>query len=126
MLANELKDVQSSFNRAAGIARWISTTGIRYALQWWFGKQAMFYLPKGWVPYAAEWILSFPSAPLGSISINMWWIACSSVISLVSGALTTVWAVRNGEVDLKDGSAPQAYTASNRPGTVEPSEKKEL
>ena len=43
----------------------------------------MFWIPKGWVPYYAEWLLSFPRAPLGSISIQAWFLACTAVIILV-------------------------------------------
>jgi len=47
----------------------------------------MFWLPQGWVPYYAEWLLSFPRAPLGSISIQAWVLACGAVILLVSDAI---------------------------------------
>jgi tail-anchored protein insertion receptor len=47
----------------------------------------MFWLPQGWVPYYAEWLLSFPRAPLGSVSIQAWVLACGTVILLVSDAI---------------------------------------
>jgi tail-anchored protein insertion receptor len=47
----------------------------------------MFWLPEGWVPYYAEWLLSFPRAPLGSISIQAWFVACGAVILLASDAI---------------------------------------
>jgi hypothetical protein len=59
-------------------------------LQFWYSKQAMFWIPKGWVPYYAEWLLSFPRAPLGSVSIQAWALACGAVILLVSDALVAV------------------------------------
>lgn len=62
-------------------------------LQFWFSRQAMFWLPKGWFPYYAEWLLSFPRAPLGSISIQAWALACAAVILLVSDALVAVVAL---------------------------------
>lgn len=55
-------------------------------MQFWFQKNPMFWLPTGWVPYYAEWLLSFPRAPLGSVSIQAWALACGSVILLVSDA----------------------------------------
>lgn len=58
----------------------------------------MFWLPQGWVPYPAEWILSFPRAPLGSISVNVWAIACGSVIAMVSEFLVAAWTLRQGKV----------------------------
>ena len=60
----------------------------------------MFWLPAGWVPYLAEWILSFPRAPLGSISINIWAMACASMIALVSEAIVGVWTLRSGQVQV--------------------------
>jgi tail-anchored protein insertion receptor len=48
----------------------------------------MFWLPHGWMPYYAEWLLSFPRAPLGSVSIQGWVLACGAVILLVSDAIT--------------------------------------
>lgn len=47
----------------------------------------MFWLPQGWMPYYAEWLLSFPRAPLGSVSIQAWVLACGAVILLVSDAI---------------------------------------
>lgn len=74
--------------------RWLGTQGVNFILNTWYSKQAMFWLPQGWVPYQVEWILSFPKAPLGSISVNVWGIACSSVIVLVTQAIASLWALR--------------------------------
>jgi hypothetical protein len=53
----------------------------------------MFWMPPGWVPYYVEWILSFPRAPLGSVSINIWGIACASMIALVAEAVTALYVL---------------------------------
>lgn len=53
----------------------------------------MFYLPKGWVPYWAEWLLSFPRAPLGSVSIQAWGLACAAVVLLASDAIAAMIAL---------------------------------
>jgi len=53
----------------------------------------MFWLPRGWAPYYAEWLLSFPRAPLGSVSVNMWVLASAAVILLTHDAV--VAAVRS-------------------------------
>lgn len=58
----------------------------------------MFYLPQGWVPYYVEWLLSFPRAPVGSISINVWFIACASIISMASEGVLALWTLRDGKV----------------------------
>lgn len=62
-------------------------------IQFWFQKQPMFWIPKGWAPYYAEWLLSFPRAPLGSISIQAWALACGAIILLVSDAITAIVAL---------------------------------
>jgi hypothetical protein len=53
----------------------------------------MFWMPAGWLPYYVEWILSFPRAPLGSVSINVWGIACASIIALAAEGLAAVWVL---------------------------------
>ena len=57
------------------------------------------------MPGYVEWILSFPRAPRGSISINIWGIACASVIGLVSEATAAIYALATkGSADQqKDG-----------------------
>jgi len=53
----------------------------------------MFWIPKGWLPYYAEWILSWPRAPLGAVSIQMWFIACGSIVAIVGEAVVAVFAL---------------------------------
>lgn len=53
----------------------------------------MFWIPHGWAPYYAEWLLSFPRAPVGSISIQAWALACGAIILLVSDALVALLAL---------------------------------
>jgi tail-anchored protein insertion receptor len=59
-------------------------------IQFWYSKRALFWLPQGRIPYYGEWLLSCPRAPLGSISIQVWQMACASVILLVSDAIVAV------------------------------------
>ncbi|CZT08731.1 hypothetical protein WAI453_006139 [Rhynchosporium graminicola] len=77
---------KAQFDSAVSTLRWLGTNGLRMFLQFWYSKQAMFWIPKGWVPYYAEWLLSFPRAPLGSVSIQAWALACGAVVLLVSDA----------------------------------------
>jgi hypothetical protein len=56
----------------------------------------MFWIPQGWVPYYAEWLLSCPKAPLGSISIQVWLLACAAIITLINDALVAVVALIKG------------------------------
>lgn len=86
----------------------------------------MFWMPAGWVPYYVEWVLSFPRAPLGSVSINIWGIACASMISLAAEALQAVWVLVTKKpvptVGAEKGE-PMAFAAGGKEGK---GEKKEL
>lgn len=81
---------KAQFDKMVGGARWLGTTGMRMLLQFWFSKQPMFWLPHGFVPYYGEWLLSFPRAPLGAVSIQVWGMACGTAILLVSEALVAL------------------------------------
>lgn len=87
---SSLDSTKVKFDRTVSALRWILTNGLRMFLQFWYSKQAMFWLPYGLVPYYGEWLLSFPRAPLGSISIQAWQLACGSAILLVSDAIIAV------------------------------------
>ncbi|KAF9738548.1 GET complex subunit get1 [Paraphaeosphaeria minitans] len=109
-----LRTHQSTFTSTISTLRWLGTQGARFLLQMYFAKSPMFWIPAGWVPYYVEWILSFPRAPLGSVSINIWGIACASMLALASEAvaatyvLATKKAIPVGEkgepMALKDGA----------------------
>ncbi|KAI0011702.1 CHD5-like protein-domain-containing protein [Xylariaceae sp. FL0662B] len=81
---------KAKFESTVGAIRWLTITGLRFGLPFWYAKQPMFWLPQGWFPYYVEWILSFPRAPLGSISIASWQTACIGVIMLVSDTITAI------------------------------------
>ena len=76
--------------RATGI-RWFLTTGLRLALQFWFAKSAMFWLPAGAVPPAVEWVLAFPKAPRGGVSIQVWVFAVGQMVSVVLEVAMGIW-----------------------------------
>ncbi|KAI0391020.1 CHD5 domain-containing protein [Xylariaceae sp. FL0594] len=82
-------DLKAKFDRTAGIIRWSTTSGVKFALPWIYGKEPMFWLPTGWFPYYVEWVLSFPRAPLGSVSIVSWQTACAGVVLFLSDAIKT-------------------------------------
>ena len=96
--AQSLKSFRTNFDRVASALRWLGTSGARFVIQFWFSKQALFWIPQGWAPYYVEWLLSFPRAPLGSVSVNMWWIACASVIKMASEGLVALWTLNSGEI----------------------------
>ncbi|KUJ12117.1 uncharacterized protein LY89DRAFT_593327, partial [Mollisia scopiformis] len=87
---------KQTFDTTVSSLRWIATNGLRIFLQFWYSRQPMFWLPKGWVPYYAEWLLSFPRAPLGSVSMQAWSLACAAIILLVSDAIVAIIALGAG------------------------------
>lgn len=50
----------------------------------------MFELPPGWFPYYIEWILSFPRAPIGTVSIQIWSGACATAIAAAGQGVSSV------------------------------------
>ncbi|KAI1430587.1 CHD5-like protein-domain-containing protein [Xylaria sp. CBS 124048] len=74
--------LKAQFERVTGIIRWTATSGVKFILPWIYGTEPMFWLPSGWFPYYIEWILSFPRAPIGSVSIVSWQTACAAVVLL--------------------------------------------
>jgi len=85
--SNSLTSTKSTFTSRLNTFRMIATNGFKIFLQFWYARQALFWIPKGWVPYYAEWILSFPRAPLGSVSLQVWTLACGSVVAMVGEAV---------------------------------------
>jgi hypothetical protein len=93
MTAQSLSSTKSAFDSRIGTVRFVFTSVLKSFLQYWYARQAMFWIPKGWVPYYAEWILSSPFAPIGAVSITMWLFACGSVIALVGEAVVAIFAL---------------------------------
>ncbi|KAI2642084.1 CHD5 domain-containing protein [Xylaria nigripes] len=84
--------LRAKFDRTAGIIRWSATSGVKFLLPWIYGTEPMFWLPSEWFPYYVEWILSFPRAPLGSVSIVSWQTACAAAVMLLSDAIKALLA----------------------------------
>ncbi|KAI2610982.1 CHD5-like protein-domain-containing protein [Hypoxylon fragiforme] len=81
---------KSKFESSIGIVRWTATTGLKFILPFWYAKQPMFWLPQGWFPYYVEWVLSFPRAPVGSVSIASWQAACTGMVLLASDTVAAI------------------------------------
>lgn len=129
MTASSVQATKTNFDRIANALRWLGTNGLRYLLQFWFSKQPLFWLPQGWVPGYVEWILAFPRAPTGSISIQVWGIACVSVISMLSEAITALYALvqkqKQGQAQpQKSMEEPMAFKSGTSAASSQ--EKKEL
>ncbi|EPS28932.1 Protein get1 [Penicillium oxalicum] len=71
---------KTSFDWSVKSARWLSTNGLKLFLQFWHSKTPVFALPPGWFPYYVEWVLSFPRAPLGSVSVQVWNNVCATAV----------------------------------------------
>ena len=85
----------------------------------------MFWIPQGWVPGYIEWVLSFPRAPKGSISIQLWHIACASVIGMISEAVTALYALQNRST-LKGEAQAYRSGGEGKPNRIGGGPKKEL
>lgn len=72
------------------------------------------------MPWYVEWLLAFPRAPRGSVSIQIWGIACATVIQLVGAAVVATWVL--GQTRRQERT--QKVKVSVRDGTQE--RKKEL
>ena len=81
---------RAKFDSYLTTARWLTTRAPQWLIPFWYSREPMFWLPHGWFPYYAEWFLSLPRAPLGSVSIASWQVACAVVIDLVVRTVRTV------------------------------------
>ncbi|KAL7274039.1 GET complex subunit get1 [Rhizina undulata] len=82
-LKSSISSARIGFESKARFVRWVLTTGLRFFLQYWYAREAMFWIPEGWVPSYVEWGLSFPKAPIGSVSIQVWSYAVGQVVRVV-------------------------------------------
>ncbi|KAI9759284.1 MAG: GET complex subunit get1 [Candelina submexicana] len=129
--AESLKGSKASFDSTVTVARWLSTNGLRFFLQFWYARQALFWIPQGWLPSYVEWMLSFPRSPRGSISIQVWGIACASVIQLVGGAVVALYVLAMEQRAGKGKGRPQKLGARGTSSAARsqartPDRKKEL
>ncbi|OOQ83106.1 Protein get1 [Penicillium brasilianum] len=74
---------KTSFDWSVKSARWLSTNGLKIFLQFWYSKTPVFALPADWFPYYVEWVLSFPRAPLGSVSVQVWNNVCATAVAFL-------------------------------------------
>ena len=79
----------------------------------------MFWIPRGWLPGYVEWALAFPRAPRGSVSIQIWGIACGTVVRLIATAVVAGWMLQ-GQVTKEKSKGKMAMKGEKE------TEKKEL
>ena len=68
-----------------------------------------------------EWLLAFPRAPTGSVSIQIWGIACATAVQLVGAAVVAAMALAGEKEQEKQKMKMGAYG-----GDEKGEEKKEL
>ncbi|KAJ5683251.1 CHD5 domain protein [Penicillium macrosclerotiorum] len=88
---------KTSFDWSVKSARWLSTNGLKIFLQFWYSKTPVFALPAGWFPYYVEWVLSFPRAPLGAVSIQVWSNVCATAIALIGDILGSLLVLASSQ-----------------------------
>src|SRR6266404_984521 len=60
----EISASRTSFSLKFNTTLWTMTTGLQFAIGWWYSRAAVFYLPQAWFG-PITWWLSFPFAPAG-------------------------------------------------------------
>ncbi|KAK7748035.1 GET complex subunit get1 [Cytospora paraplurivora] len=102
---------RGTFDKTVSGARWFCTSGLRWFLPFWYSREPIFWLPHGWFPYYAEWLISFPRAPLGSVSVASWQLACAGVVALLAD---TIGAIVRLVVDARQKAQAKAQQARRK------------
>ncbi|KKZ62355.1 protein GET1 [[Emmonsia] crescens] len=105
---DQLTQSKSSFDMTIKSVRWAATSGLMLFLQFWFSKTPIFTLPPGWIPWQVEWVLSFPRAPIGTVSIQIWGGACATVVALVGDAMGATVGYVSGQKKEREGIKVEA------------------
>lgn len=118
---SSLSASKSQFTAVIGALRWASTTGLRFGVNFWFSKQPMFWMPAGWLPRGVERLLAFPRAPTGSVSINVWAIACASVIAMIADAVAAGYRLttERGSTERAERSTASPQAGDEKQGLKE-------
>ncbi|KAL1901503.1 GET complex subunit get1 [Sporothrix stenoceras] len=110
-----------SFDTAVTVLRFALTRGLQFLLPFWYAREPMFWLPYGWFPGYAEWLVSFPRAPRGSVSITSWQLACTGVLVLLKDTILALVAL----VQESKAKAPTKEKKEKVPVPVDTSSKEE-
>jgi tail-anchored protein insertion receptor len=104
ILAKTNRDFKSSFVFYINGARMLVTYGFQFYIQIRFSRHAIFWLPKGWLPWFGEWVVSFPAAPRGAVSLQAWQLACRAVIGMIADAILATVALLRGQLGTGSGA----------------------
>lgn len=83
-LQSQLATSKTSFKSVIKLFLFAATSGSLLVLRVLYRKTPVFWLPNGLFPYYVYWVLSFSSAPIGSVSISWWLFVLGSVYSTVT------------------------------------------
>jgi hypothetical protein len=103
ILAKTTRGAKSSFVMYVNGVRWVVTYGAQFYIQVRFSRAAVFWLPKGWLPWVGEWVVSFPAAPRGAVSLQVWQLACRAVMGMVAEAVLATVALTRGRLQQREG-----------------------
>ncbi|KAG0637986.1 CHD5-like protein-domain-containing protein [Tuber brumale] len=107
-LTGSVNAARTKFDTQTGFVRWASTSGAGWAVSLWYRREPIFWIPEGWVPGYVEWGLSFPKAPIGSVSIQVWAFAVSQVLRVIApiigSLITSVMFMRKPVAPMPAGS----------------------
>ncbi|KAF5095077.1 hypothetical protein D0Z03_001918 [Geotrichum reessii] len=84
----QLNSAKYSFGTAVKIALFLLTTGSKFLLRIRYRKTPVFWLPAASngplvLPYYVLWLLSFTSAPIGSVSVGIWLFIVDNSVSTI-------------------------------------------
>ncbi|KAF9553909.1 hypothetical protein CPC08DRAFT_645010 [Agrocybe pediades] len=89
-LNSQIASTKSGFTMKFNTVLWTLTTGLQFAVGWWYRKQPVFYLPQGWFGPLGWW-LALPFAPAGSVSVGVWQMACRRVIVVLENVVKDLY-----------------------------------
>jgi hypothetical protein len=121
-----MESARSKFDSSLTVGRLLLTKAPSYLIPFWYAKEPMFWLPHGWFPYYAEWIISFPRAPLGSVSVASWQLACTGILGLIADLITGIYGlIFSAQEETKSKAKAKAKVPATGGGAAN-DEKKEL
>jgi hypothetical protein len=56
---------RAQFDRGFSTLLYVITSGLQWAMVWWYRREPVFWIPAGWVPRGLDRWLSFGGGPRG-------------------------------------------------------------